>query len=98
MINANDSVKLTGSVASTGTGSFTVSVSEFFVDGAWHKLETPRELEINTSDYTNDFTSLELKYIKEKAEADSKSSTLCEDDLEIVNSIVKKFSSAATDV
>ena len=37
MINANDSVKLTGSVASTGTGSFTVSVSEFFVDGAWHE-------------------------------------------------------------
>ena len=37
MINANDEVKLTGVVSTTGTGEFTVQVKEFYVDGAWHK-------------------------------------------------------------
>lgn len=91
MINANDEVKLTGTVSATGAGEFTVQVNEFYVDGAWHKLTTPRELVVQSTDYNDDLTSLELEYIRKQAEADSKSSTLCDDDLEVVNSIVKKL-------
>lgn len=91
MINANDDVKLTGIVSATGTGEFTVQISEFFVDGAWHKLTGPREIVVQSSDYNDDLTSLELDYIRKQAEEDSKSATLCDDDMEIVKSIVKKL-------
>ena len=95
MINTNDNVKMNGTVSVTGTGTFTVLVKEFYVDGAWHKLNEPRELEISTDGYNNDFTSLELEYIKNAAKKDSKSTTLCPDDIETVNSIVKKLESNA---
>lgn len=96
MINTNDNVKMNGVVTATGTGTFTVSVNEFYVDGAWHKLSEPHEFEISTEGYNNDFTSLELEYIKEVAERDSQSTTICEDEMEIVNSIVKKLNSNAS--
>lgn len=94
MINANDEVKLTGVVSATGTGEFTVQVSEFYVDEAWHKLVSPRDIVVQVADYNDDLTSLELDYIRKQAEEDSKSSTLCDDDMEIVKSIVKKLTVA----
>lgn len=95
MINANDTVKLNGAVKETGTGTFTISVNEFYVDGVWHKLNEAKEFEVTTKDYNNEFTALELKYIGKVAAKDSKSTTLCEDDMEVVNSIVKKVNSNA---
>jgi peroxiredoxin len=96
MINANDAVKLNGAVKETGTGTFTISVNEFYVDGVWHKLNEAKEFEVTTKDYNNEFTALELKYIGKVAAKDSKSTTLCEDDMEVVNSIVKKVSNNAS--
>lgn len=91
MINANDEVKLTGVVSTTGTGEFTVQVKEFYVDGAWHKLTTPRDVVVKSEDYNDELTSLELNYIRKQAEKDSESATLCDDDMEVVKSIVKKL-------
>lgn len=91
MINTKDDVKLTGSVSNTGTGEFTIQIKEFYVDGAWHKLNTPRDCVIQVGDYSDDLTSLELDYIRKQVEKDSKVSTLCDDDMEIVKSIQKKL-------
>lgn len=95
MIDVNDKVRLTGFVKETGTGTFTISVEEFFVDGEWFKFTEPRDIEVKSEEYTEELTSLELKYIKDKAVKDACSTTLCTDDLEVVKSIAKKLTGNA---
>lgn len=91
MINANDDVKLKGSVLSTGTGTFTVSVDEFFVDGVWHKLNVAKNIDIAEADFTNDLTDTELEAVKDMAQLASKDTALSDCKKEVVDSIVKKL-------
>lgn len=97
MIDVKDNVRLVGEVSETGTGTFTISVKEFFVDGVWLKFKEAKEIEVTTEDYTEELTSLELAYIKEKAKKDATLSTLCTDDMEVVKSIARKLEGNGAD-
>ena len=94
MINANDAVRLEGTVTTTGTGTFTVSITEFYVDGEWHKFTTAKTLDIASADYTDALTSLELAYVKAKATSDSTNTALTADNLAVAKSIAKKLGGA----
>ena len=96
MINKKDSVRLDGIVTETGTGTFTVVVSEFYVDGAWHKLKENNVLtfSINEDDYDDTLTTLELAYVKKVADKESKNTALSSDDIAIAQSISKKLGGA----
>ena len=50
-----------------------------------------RDVVVKSEDYNDELTSLELNYIRKRAEKDSESATLCDDDMEVVKSIVKKL-------
>lgn len=91
MINASDEVKLNGVVKSTGTGTFTVSISEFFVDSVWRKLTEAKEIDIAEADFTDDLTETELECVKDMAETASTDTTLSDCKKEVVASIVKKL-------
>ena len=91
MINANDDVKLKGTVQSTGTGTFTVAIDEFFVDGVWHKLTTPKTVDVAETDFTNDLTDTELEAVKVMAETAKTDTALSDCKQEVINSIVKKL-------
>ena len=91
MINANDTVRLEGTVTTTGTGTFTVSITEFYVDGEWHKFTTAKTMDIASADYDNALTSLELAYVKAKATSDSANAALDADSLAVAKSIAKKL-------
>lgn len=97
MINTGDKVKLNAEVTATGTGTFTISIEDFFLDGAWWKLVPTKELEISTDDYTTDLTEKELEYIKLKAGQDIASLSVKPEELEIATSISKKLSGETTD-
>lgn len=96
MINKKDPVRLDGVVTETGTGVFTVVVSEFFVDGAWHKLKEDKVIthSINEDDYDDSLTTLELAYVKKVADKESKNTALSADDIAIAQSISKKLGGA----
>lgn len=94
MINTKDAVRFDGIVTTTGTGEFTVSLAEFYVDGAWHKLTEPRVLTINEADYDDSLTTLELAYVKKVADKESKNTSLPSDDIAIAQSISKKLGGA----
>ena len=94
MINANDAVRLDGTVTTTGAGTFSVSINEFYVDGEWHKFTTAKTMDIASADYTNALTSLELAYVKAKATSDSTNTALTADDLAVAKSIAKKLGGA----
>jgi hypothetical protein len=91
MINANDDVKLKGSVLSTGTGTFTVAIDEFYVDGVWHKLTEAKNVDIAEADFTNDLTATELEAVKKMAETASTDTALSDCKKEVIDSIVKKL-------
>lgn len=91
MINTNDEVKFVGTVKSTGTGTFTVAIEEFFVDNVWHKFIEAKELEINEADFNNELTTLELECVKELAQDKTTDTTLCDDKVAVINSIIKKL-------
>lgn len=97
MINTGDKVKLAAIVKETGTGTMTLSVKEFFVDGAWYKFTEPKVLEIGSEDYDNALTELELNYIKEQADKNSTSIALDKVELELVKSISKKLNGGTVD-
>ena len=96
MINKKDPVRLNGIVTETGTGTFAVTVSEFYVDGAWHKLKEDKVLNFNIGedDYDDALTSLELAYVKKVADKESKNTALSSDDIAIAQSISKKLGGA----
>ena len=94
MINANDVVRLEGTVTTTGTGTFTVSITEFYVDGEWHKFTTAKTLEIASADYNDTLTTQEIAYVKTKADKDAASTTLTADELAVAKSIAKKLGGA----
>ena len=75
-------------------GTFTVAVNEFYVDGEWYKFSTPKSIEIASADYTDALTTLELSYVKSKADKDSANTTLTADELAIAKSIAKKLGGA----
>lgn len=95
MISVNDDVKLKGAVTETGTGTFKIAISEFYLDGEWRKFAEPKEVEVGAEDYTNELTSMELYYIKQKAIKDAQSTSLDHGELEVVKSIAKKLSAAS---
>ena len=96
MINKKDNVRLDGIVTDTGTGVFTIEVSEFYVDGAWHKLKEEHTLtfSIHEDDYDDSLTTLELAYVKKVADKESKNTALSSDDIVIAQSISKKLGGA----
>ena len=91
MITKDSEVLLKGVITDTGTGTFKVAINEFFVDAEWKTFNEPREMEINSDDYTSQFTSVELAYIKKKALDDVKKTTLCPEELAVVKSIASKL-------
>lgn len=91
MIEVNASVKLNGTVSETGTGSFTISVGEFYTDGQWSRFVEPKTIEVATSDYDNHLTSSELEFLLGAAlKAKNTATTNC--DKAVIESIIKKLS------
>lgn len=91
MIDVNAKVKLSGTVSAVGTGEFTLSVKEFYLDGQWNRFVVPKEITVTTADYDNHLTSEELAFILDAAQKAQKSTNLCDDEREVVDSIVKKL-------
>lgn len=91
MIDVNANVKLNGVISEIGTGSFKISVNEFFVDGQWNRFKEPSVIEVTSADYDNHLTSNELSFLLEAAKK-AKQTNLCDDDKEVVESIIKKLS------
>lgn len=91
MIEVNANVKLNGVISEVGTSSFKISVKEFFVDGVWSRFKDAKEVEVTTEEYDNHLTSNELAFLLNAAKK-AKTTNLCDDDVEIVDSIIKKLS------
>ena len=51
MIEIGSAVKFNGAVSAIDTGTFTVNIKEFFIDGQWKRFIEPRAVEIATTDY-----------------------------------------------
>lgn len=92
MIDVNSEVKLNGYVSEVSTGTFKISISEFFVDGEWRQFTEERVLDVSGSDYNNHLTTAELKFLLDAARKVSSTSNLTLCDRAVVDSILKKLS------
>ena len=93
MITQNDPVEMKGTIASIGTDTFDVSITEIYVDEQWQTFEPPKTYTIATVDYTKEFSPSELAIIKVLSEKNKAStSAFTPDELVAINSILKKLS------
>lgn len=93
MIEVGSNVKFNGAVSTLGTGTFSTSVNEFFIDGQWKRFIEPKVVEISTTDYDNHLTSSELNFISTALERLQNNITFDEHEKEVAESIVKKLKS-----
>ncbi len=96
MISVNDFVTLSGTVATTATGTFTVNIEEAYIDGQWRHFNPVKTMNIATVDYDTSLTAQELALVRLLALNNKASTTLTPDQQVIAASIVAKLGS--TDV
>ncbi len=93
MIEIGSAVKFNGAVSAIDTGTFTVNIKEFFIDGQWKRFIEPRAVEIATTDYDNHLTASELTFISNSLERLMRNTNFDENEKEVADSIVKKLKS-----
>ena len=93
MIEVGSVVKFNGSVSAIDTGTFSVNIKEFFIDGQWKRFIEPRIVEIATTDYDNHLTTSELTFISSALERLMRNTNFEDCEKEVADSIIKKLKS-----
>ena len=93
MIEVGPEIKFNGTVSTVGTGSYTASFGEFFIDEQWRRFVTPKTVEIATADYDDHLTPSELAFIEMSLDRMRKNMTFNECEKAVADSIVKKLKS-----
>ena len=93
MIEVGSIAKINGEVTAIDTGTFTISINEFFIDGQWKRFIEPKVLEVATTDYDNHLTTSELNFISSSLERLMRNTNFEDCEKEVADSIIKKLKS-----
>lgn len=91
MISVADKVELKASIATIGTDTFTISVTEIFIDNRWEKFTAPKTITVNTTDYDSTVLTVTEKAVGTSL-LNRYLSTLTGDDLIAATSLASKLS------
>lgn len=90
MITVGDNVELKATVATTGTDTFSISISEVFIDSKWETFSTPKVLSVATTDYDSSVITSTEKTLT-KALLTQYKSSLIGDDAVTATSLLAKL-------